>query len=264
MPASPSRAGLTGRRPRSRSLPPKSQTGTRRATRCCAARSAPGRGKQASIRCYSRAYGKSTRAIELTEDLRLSMALKLLNPAMPLIVRGNILTPAWLLDHPQEGYELITGPAPDFLRRIDPEDWLSPLKKRVETVRARARQLDIAFNEEDLRVYLLSTSIPRLAAMWEERRKLLPDTEHPGLASLMDRRQTAEEDLILLLGASIGQFRSAAEVIEEATKEASSAGIRNFTPADAEVWFGRPRREHLSQRRRTHQEFLSLWHCGGR
>jgi hypothetical protein len=184
-----------------------------------------------------------TRAIELTEDLRLSMALKLLNPAMPLMVRGNILTPAWLLDHPQEGYELITGPAPDFLRRIDPEDWLSPLKKRVETVRARARQLDIAFNEEDLRVYLLSTSIPRLAAMWEERRKLLPDTEHPGLASLMDRRQTAEEDMILLLGASIGQFRSAAEVIEEATKEASSAGIRNFTPADAEVWFGRPRRE---------------------
>ena len=90
---------------------------------------------------------------------------------------------------------------------------------------------------------MLSTSIPRLAAMWEERRKLLPDTEHAGLASLMDRRQTAEEDLILLLGASIGQFRSAAEVIEEATKEASSAGIRNFDPADAEAWFGRPRRE---------------------
>ena len=45
------------------------------------------------------------------------MALKVLNPAMPLIVRGNILTPGWLLDHPQEGYELVTGPAPDFLRK---------------------------------------------------------------------------------------------------------------------------------------------------
>ena len=72
-----------------------------------------------------------SRALELTEDLRLSMALKLLNPAMPLIVRGNILTPGWLLDHPQEGYELITGPAPDFLRKIDPEDWLSRLKMRA-------------------------------------------------------------------------------------------------------------------------------------
>jgi primosomal replication protein N'' len=121
------------------------------------------------------------RALELSEDLRLSIALKLLNPAMPLIVRGNILTPGWLLDHPLEGYELITGPAPDFLRKIDPEDGLSRLKMRAEAVRARARQLEITLNEEELRVYLLSTSIPRLAAMWEERRKLLPDTEHPDL-----------------------------------------------------------------------------------
>jgi primosomal replication protein N'' len=183
------------------------------------------------------------RALELSEDLRLSMALKVLNPAMPLLMRGNILTPGWLLDHPQEGYELITGPAPDFLRKIDQEDWLSRLKTRAEAVRARARQLDISLNEEELRVFLLTTSIPRLAAMWEERRKLLPDTQHPGLASLMDRRQTAEEDLILLLSASVGQFRSAAEVIEEATKEATRAGIRTFASADAETWFGRPRRD---------------------
>jgi primosomal replication protein N'' len=162
---------------------------------------------------------------------------------MPLIVRGNILTPAWLLDHPKEGYELVTGPAPDFLRKLDPEDWLSRLKVRGGTVRARARQLDIALNEEELRVYLLSTSIPHLAAMWEERRKLLPDTEHPGLAWLMERRQTTEEDLIVVLGASVGQFRSAAEVIEDATKEATRAGIRTFAPGDAETWLGRPRRE---------------------
>jgi primosomal replication protein N'' len=37
------------------------------------------------------------RALELTEDLRLSIALKLLNPTMPLIMRGNIVTPGWLL-----------------------------------------------------------------------------------------------------------------------------------------------------------------------
>jgi hypothetical protein len=40
------------------------------------------------------------RVEELTEDLRLSISLKTLNPAMPLIVRGNIVTPGWLLDHP--------------------------------------------------------------------------------------------------------------------------------------------------------------------
>lgn len=184
-----------------------------------------------------------SRAVELPEDLRLSMALKLLNPAMPLIVRGNILTPGWLLDHPQEGYELVTGPAPDFLRKIESEDWLSRLKTRAEVVRARARQLDVSLNEEELRVHLLSTSAARLAAIWQERRRLLPDTEHPGLASAMDRRHTSEEDLILLLGASVGQFRSAVEVVDEAAKEAAKIGIATFDPAAAESWLARPRRE---------------------
>lgn len=183
------------------------------------------------------------RALELPEDLRLSMALKVLNPAMPLIVRGNILTPGWLLDHPQEGYELVNGPAPDFLRKLDTEEWLSRLKTRAEAVRARAHQLDIALNEEELQVHLLSTSIPRLAAMWEQRRRLLPDTEHPGLASLIDRRQTSEDDLILLLGASVGQFRSAAEVVEEAEKEAAKASVGGFDSSQAETWLSGPRRE---------------------
>jgi primosomal replication protein N'' len=183
------------------------------------------------------------RALELSEDLRLSMALKILNAAMPLIVRGNILTPGWLLDHPQEGYELITGPAPDFLRKLDTEDWLSRLKTRADATRLRARQFDIELNEEELRIHLLSTSVPRLAAMWEERRKLLPDTEHPGLASLIDRRQTGEEDLILLLSASIGQFRSATEVVQEADREATRAGIGTFVSSDAEAWLARQRRD---------------------
>lgn len=183
------------------------------------------------------------RALELTEDLRLSMALKVLNPAMPLIVRGNILTPGWLLDHPPEGYELITGPAPDFLRKLDTENWLARLKARAESVRTRARQLDILLDEEVLRIHLLSTSVPRLAALWEERRKLFPDTDHPGLASLMDRRQIGEEDLIILLGASIGQFRSASEVIEETEKEADRSGITSFDEETAASWLTRPRRE---------------------
>jgi hypothetical protein len=182
-------------------------------------------------------------AQELPEDMRLSIALKILHPGMPLIMRGNILTPGWLLDHPDEGYALITGPVPDHLRRLQTEEWLSRLKTRAEAVRARARQLDIAVNEEELRIHLLSTSMPRLVALWEERRKLLPDTDHPGLTSLMDRRQTVEEDLILLLGASIGQFRSAVEVVEEAAKDASRAGIAGFEAAMANAHLMRPRRE---------------------
>jgi hypothetical protein len=39
-----------------------------------------------ALRQFARADG-------LTDDLRLSIALKTLNPSMPLIVRGNIVTP---------------------------------------------------------------------------------------------------------------------------------------------------------------------------
>jgi len=178
----------------------------------------------------------------LSDDLKLSVSLKTLNPAMPLIVRGNIVTPSWLLDHPTDGYALITGPVPDLLHRIDPEDSLWRLKARAETVHKRLDQLEIAVDEEALRVHLLSTSTARMAALWEEKRKLFPDTDHAGLMSLIERRQTAEEDLLILLAASSSQFRSAAEIIEEAAKESSDSGIR-FSPKDAAAQLARPRRE---------------------
>jgi hypothetical protein len=184
-----------------------------------------------------------TRTQDLSDDLRLSLALKLLHPGMPMIARGNILTPGWLLDHPLDGYELITGPAPDFLRKLDAEPWLSRLKARVEAVRTRADQLEIAVAEDELRVHLLSTSMARLGALWEERRRLLPDSDHPGLASLIDRRQTAEEDLILLLGASVEQFRSAAEIVEQAAEEARTGGISGFDKEAAAAVLAQQRRD---------------------
>ena len=180
---------------------------------------------------------------ELNEDLRLSISLKTLNPAMPLIVRGNIVTPGWLLDHPDDGYSLITGPAPDLLRKVDPDDWLWRLKVRAETVRKRLHQLEIAVDEEMLRVQLLSTSMARLAALWEEKRILFPDTDHAGLVSLVERRQSAEEDLVILLSALPSQFRSVQEVVDDAAKDAATAGLSGFSHEAAATRLGRPRRE---------------------
>ncbi|MCC8936020.1 DUF4011 domain-containing protein [Bradyrhizobium sp. Arg68] len=183
------------------------------------------------------------RTEDVQEDLKLSISLKALNPSMPLIVRGNIVTPGWLLDHPSDGYTLITGPAPDLLRNIDPDDWLWRLKVRSDAVRKRLAQLEIAVEEDALRVHLLSTSMARLAALWEERRRLFPDSDHAGVATLTERRISAEEDLIILLSATSNQFRSASEVIEEAEKEASTAGLGSFSAEEAMELLGRPRRE---------------------
>jgi primosomal replication protein N'' len=179
----------------------------------------------------------------VSDDFRLALALKFLNPSMPLICRGDIVTPGWLLDHPDEGYELITGSVPDLLSRMETELWLLRLKTRAASVRERARQLEITLNEEELRVNLLSTSQSRLAALWDERRRILPDTDHSALLAILERRQTSEEDLILLLSAAVGQFRTSDSIVAEAADAASSAGVTSFDTQQASEHLLRPRRE---------------------
>lgn len=179
----------------------------------------------------------------LSDDLRLSMALKILYPAMPLIVKGNIVTPGWLLDHPAEGTDLIFGPSGDILSRLGAEEWLQRLKQRGISVREKARQFSITLNEEDLQIQLLSSSKARLAALWAEKRRILPDTDHPGLNSLVERRQTTDEDFILLLSADVGQFRTVDEIIEEASATAERAGVVSFDDHQARELLNRSRRD---------------------
>lgn len=188
---------------------------------------------------------------QVSEDFRLALVLKALNPAMPLVVRGEIVTPGWLIDHPAEGYALITGSVPDRLERDDSELWLSRLKRREARVRDRARQLDVELDEIKLRTLALSTSKSRLASVWEEQRRILPDTDHPGLLAIVERRITEEEDLILLLSAAVSQFRSADAIVEEAEQAARRAGLEGFDREAAIARLALPRRElHAELERR--------------
>ncbi|HEY5759718.1 MAG TPA: AAA domain-containing protein, partial [Steroidobacter sp.] len=179
----------------------------------------------------------------LSDDFRLALALKQLNPAIPLICHGEIVTPGWLLDHLAEGHALICGPVPDLLQRMDAEPWLTRLKVRAVAVRERASQFEIELNEDDVRVHVLSTSRSRLAALWTERRVLLPDTEHPALAAIVERRQPSEEELILLLSAAVGHFRTPDEVLNDAATQAMRAGLETFDRNAALAQLQRPRTE---------------------
>lgn len=170
----------------------------------------------------------------LEEDFRLLAALKVLNPEIPPIHRGDIVTPRWLLAHPIEAYDLITGGLPDLLEELSTESWLSQLKARAHAVRTRARNLAIDLDEDTARIHLLSTSRAKLAAEWEERRRLLPDTEHHGLLGLMERRTLSEEDLIVLLSAQIGQFRSCDAIVQEARLLAQANGVHQFSERTAQ------------------------------
>lgn len=209
------------------------------------------------------ALRRSVRAVaaleDVSPDLRLSMVLRAMNPLMPLVVRGEIVTPGWLLEHPEEGYALISGPIPERLEREGSEGWLGRLQRREARVRDRARQLDVEIDEAELRVAALSTSRSRLAAVWEDRRRILPDTDHPGLAALTERRVTEEEDLILLLSATVGQFRAADAIVEEAVATAERAGVTTFDREAALALIARPRRDIHSEIERRLEGFAR---CG--
>jgi hypothetical protein len=179
--------------------------------------------------------------IDLEEDFRLLVALKVLNPDMPPIHQGAIVTPRWLLMHPVEGYRLMTGRVPDLLGELGMESWLGQLKSRGVAVRSRAQNLGVALEEETLRIHLLGASSAKLAAEWEARRGLLPDTEHPGLLNLLEKQSLCEVDLIVVLSASIGQFRSRDLIVEEASALAARYKIPAFNAAQAEDWLRQPR-----------------------
>jgi primosomal replication protein N'' len=181
----------------------------------------------------------------LRDDWKLLLALKVLNPDMPPVLRGSVVTPKWLLENPLEAYELITGPVPDLLQELGSENWLQRLKNRADVVRVRAENLAIELDEDTLRINLLSTSRPRLAAEWDSRRKLLPDAEHHGLLNLLERRSLSEEDLIVVLSASLSQFRSCDAIVDEARQLASTHGVIQFSERAAGETVQWPRGEIL-------------------
>ena len=202
----------------------------------------------------------------ISEDFRLMVALKVLNPEIPLIYRGDIVTPRWLLDHPVEGYELISGAVPDLLSELGTENWLSHLKTRAMAVRNRAAQLDIEIDEDALRIYALSSSRARLVAEWEERRRIFPESSSRGVQALAERTTVTEPDLIVLLSAVLSLFRPVDEIVAEASALARANGVATFDEVEARKQLGLPRlqlmqavNERIAGFARCSQQTLNDW-----
>jgi hypothetical protein len=195
----------------------------------------------------------------IDDDTRLSIGLKVLNPVMPLVRSGEIITPNWLLQNPVEGYNLVSGGAPELLEKLGHELWLAQLHQRALDVRRRAEQHDIDLMEDTLRINLLCTSRMSLEALWGEQRRSAPDSDHKGLAALMDRPQLSDVDLIVLLSAKRGQFKPLQEVLRSASELARREGITTFNETEAANLLQQTRREVL---RRVDERMENFTRCG--
>ncbi|MBX9689536.1 MAG: DUF4011 domain-containing protein, partial [Candidatus Obscuribacterales bacterium] len=90
------------------------------------------------------------------------------------------------------------------------------LSERTENVQKKVREANISIDESILLKVLVLTSREHLESEWERRRKLLPDSEHEYLASLLERKHLSEEELIILLCASPDHFITADQLLENA------------------------------------------------
>jgi serine/threonine protein kinase len=156
-----------------------------------------------------------TSQTDISSDFRLAVGLQLLNPALPIICKEAIVSPAWLLENAEAGFELLSGPVPELLQRFGllSQAWLLQLAKRLESAKKRVTSLSIQLDETQFRFCSVVSSRTQLSAIWGERRQLFPDANLPALSSIIDRRNYSEEDLIILSSAAVGQFRSVDEVI---------------------------------------------------
>jgi len=60
----------------------------------------------------------------IPEDHRHALLLQTLNPDLPFSLRGDIVTPDWLLKNPLEAYEILSAGVIGYLRHSGRERWL--------------------------------------------------------------------------------------------------------------------------------------------
>lgn len=179
----------------------------------------------------------------ISEDYRFSLALLWLNPNLPLIYRGDIITSTWLLQNPIHGYELITSPLISHLRQMRRELYLCELFDRSERVRERAKLLEIELNEDRLKILLLAPSRHNLERQWANYRQLFPGTDHVGLNSLLERQKITDDELIILLAADTHQFQSAEQILNQANELAMRFDLVSFDQDTASSWFNFSRKD---------------------
>ncbi len=182
---------------------------------------------------------------ELNNDLPMALVIASLNSNLPLCIKGEFVTPTALLAAPNTGAAWLARQTIAYLRRLKRpcDNWLVLLADRAQRVRARAKDARIKLDEESFSVLQLATSATALEQRWKAKRGLFPDSRNVIISNLIDRRRLTDEDLLLLSAAAVENFRSAAEILNEARLFANDAGISEFNVETAAIELARPRRE---------------------
>ncbi|TDS14198.1 superfamily I DNA and/or RNA helicase [Maribacter caenipelagi] len=176
----------------------------------------------------------AVRNLRNKEDIPLEwcypLALMVLNEALPLTWRGQIIIPAWLMGNTKEAIKLVEGHVPDYLASLQREKWLIQLKERKANIARKAKNLDIQLDNDKFLIYSLSSSRVKLKSELDFLRRLYPDAHNPGLSDVMSNLRLTEEDMILVLSARRNQFITLEELLSKTEKLAKKNGLEPNLP----------------------------------
>lgn len=163
-------------------------------------------------------------------EWRYSLSLMILNDALPLTWRGQIVIPAWLLGNVQAATHLVESLVPEYLANINREKWLLQLKERKGNITRKSKSLDIKLDTDKFLINALSTSRVKLKSELDLMRHLYPDAHNAGLSDIMSNLRIREEDIILVLSASRDQFITLEELLKKTTKLAEKNNLKLNVP----------------------------------
>ena len=163
-------------------------------------------------------------------EWRYSLALMILNDALPLTWRGQVVIPAWLLGNVQAATNLVESLVPEYLASINREKWLVQLKERKANIIRKCKSLDIKLDTDKFQINALSTSRVKLKSELDLMRHLYPDARNTGLSDLMSNLRIKEEEIILILSASREQFIALDDLLRKTTKLAERNNLKLNIP----------------------------------
>ncbi|MDF4204310.1 AAA domain-containing protein [Maribacter sp. SA7] len=176
----------------------------------------------------------AVRDLRNKEDIALEwcypLALMVLNEALPLTWRGQIVIPAWLMGNTKEAINLVESQVPDYLASIQREKWLIQLKERKANITRKAKNQEIQLDNDKFLIYSLSSSRVKLKSEMDFLRRLYPDAHNAGLSDVMSNLRVREEDMILVLSASRNQFITLEELINKTKKLAKKHDLELNVP----------------------------------
>ncbi len=190
-------------------------------------------GKNSDDETLGRTLREITEAKKLDAGQQLAVALLALNPALPFLWQGEVVTDAWLAAHPERAAKLCESAVPTWLKKLREDNWLA--------VRA-ARRADILGTMPATPIALDRARVEQLvfgpAAAIEEQLGALVEqyggAKDSAIDALLHREELSLGEAVLLLALPHEIFLPAGQTAPRVESPVPAAAPVGESPANAE------------------------------